>query len=46
MKIGLIGVGELGKAIAGNVLKAGYGLAVYDVRREQAESVVAQVVVG
>jgi 3-hydroxyisobutyrate dehydrogenase len=42
MKIGLIGVGELGKAIAGNVLKAGHGLAVYDARREQAGSVLAQ----
>lgn len=42
MKVGLIGVGELGKAIAGNVLKAGHGLAVYDARREQAESVLAR----
>jgi 3-hydroxyisobutyrate dehydrogenase len=42
MKVGLIGVGELGKAIAGNMLKAGHTLLVYDTRREQAESILAR----
>ena len=42
MNVGLIGVGELGKAIAGNMLKAGHALAVYDARREQVESVLAR----
>ncbi len=39
MKIGLIGVGELGKAIAGNMLRAGHTLMVYDAQREQAEPI-------
>ena len=42
MKVGLIGIGELGKAIAGNMLKAGHELIVYDARREQAESMLAR----
>lgn len=42
MKIGLIGVGELGKAIAANMLKAGHTLFLYDARPEQAHSILAQ----
>ncbi len=34
MKIGLIGIGELGIAIAKNMIKAGHDLHVYDARPE------------
>lgn len=34
MKVGLIGVGELGRAIAANMLKAGHELFLYDPRPE------------
>lgn len=32
MKVGLIGIGELGIAVAKNMLKAGHDLVVYDTR--------------
>jgi len=41
MNVGLIGTGELGKAIAGNMLKAGHTLTVYDSRPEAAAKIVA-----
>jgi 3-hydroxyisobutyrate dehydrogenase len=37
MKIGFIGLGNMGMGISSNILKAGFSLAVYDVRREAAE---------
>ncbi len=37
MKIGLIGTGELGKAIGANMLKAGHDLVVHDWRKEAAD---------
>jgi 3-hydroxyisobutyrate dehydrogenase len=37
MKIGFIGVGNIGAPIAGQLLKAGYDLAVHDKRRAAAE---------
>ena len=37
MKIGLIGTGELGKAIGSNMLKAGHDLVVHDRRKEAAD---------
>ncbi|MCP4361942.1 MAG: NAD(P)-dependent oxidoreductase [Chloroflexi bacterium] len=40
MKIGLIGIGELGIAIAKNMLKAGHTLCVYDLNREAMERAV------
>ncbi len=42
MEIGLIGIGELGKAIAGNLLKAGLNLHIHDLNRAAAEPVLAQ----
>jgi 3-hydroxyisobutyrate dehydrogenase-like beta-hydroxyacid dehydrogenase len=36
MRIGFIGLGTMGASIAGNLQKAGYALAVHDVRREAA----------
>jgi len=38
MKIGFIGVGNIGAPIAGQLLKAGYSLLVHDLRREAAET--------
>ena len=42
MKIGLIGIGELGFAIAKNMLKAGHELTVYDPRPEATEAIAAR----
>lgn len=42
MKVGLIGVGELGVAIGKNMLKAGHELLVYDPRPEAMTAVVAK----
>ena len=42
MKIGLIGVGELGIAIAKNMLKAGHALIVFDTRQEVLDDCVAR----
>ncbi|MGI9306788.1 MAG: NAD(P)-binding domain-containing protein, partial [Gammaproteobacteria bacterium] len=36
MKIGLIGLGTMGSAVAANVLRAGFALSVYDIKREKA----------
>jgi 3-hydroxyisobutyrate dehydrogenase-like beta-hydroxyacid dehydrogenase len=41
MKIGFIGVGNIGAPIAGQLLKAGYTLVVHDLRRSAAEELVA-----
>ena len=41
MKLGFIGLGNLGKPLAMNLLKAGYGLTVYDLRREAADNLIA-----
>ncbi len=42
MKLGFIGTGAMGSRMAANLLKAGHQLAVYDVRREQAEPLLTQ----
>ena len=34
MRVGFIGLGNMGNPIAANVLKAGHNLTVYDLRRE------------
>jgi len=41
MKIGFIGIGNIGAPIAGQLLKAGHELTVHDLRREVAESLLA-----
>ena len=41
MKIGLIGLGIMGKPMAKNILKAGYDLTVSDLNRANVEEVVA-----
>ncbi|MBV8776272.1 MAG: NAD(P)-dependent oxidoreductase [Alphaproteobacteria bacterium] len=41
MKIGFIGVGNIGAPIAGQLLKAGHALVVNDLRREAAEPLLA-----
>ena len=41
MKIGFIGVGNIGAPIAGQLLKAGYELLVHDLRREAAAGLLA-----
>jgi 2-hydroxy-3-oxopropionate reductase len=40
-KIGFIGLGIMGKPMAMNLIKAGYSLTVYDVKREPVKEVVA-----
>ncbi|MEM7334854.1 MAG: NAD(P)-dependent oxidoreductase [Chloroflexota bacterium] len=42
MKLGLIGIGELGIAVAQNMLKAGHDLVVFDTRSEVIEDCVAR----
>lgn len=41
-KIGFIGLGRMGKPMAINILKAGFELAVYDLRRDPMDELVAQ----
>lgn len=41
MKIGFIGVGNIGAPIAGQLLRAGHALAVHDLRREAAGALIA-----
>jgi 3-hydroxyisobutyrate dehydrogenase len=41
MKIGFIGVGNIGAPVAGQLLKAGHELSVHDLRREAAEPLIA-----
>jgi 3-hydroxyisobutyrate dehydrogenase len=41
MKIGFIGVGNIGAPIAGQLLAAGHALLVHDIRREAADGLVA-----
>ena len=41
MKIGFIGVGNIGAPIAGQLLKAGHTLLVHDIRRSSAEKLLA-----
>ena len=37
----LIGLGNMGQPMAANILKAGYPLAIYDIRRDRGESLEA-----
>ena len=46
MKIGLIGLGIMGKPMAKNMLKAGYDLTVYDLNAAAVEEIVAVGAVG
>ena len=41
MKIGFIGVGNIGAPIVGQLLRAGYQLVVHDLRRAAAEKLLA-----
>jgi 3-hydroxyisobutyrate dehydrogenase len=41
MNVGFIGVGNIGAPIAGQLLKAGHALVVYDLRREAANTLLA-----
>src|SRR6266849_7272681 len=41
MKVGFIGVGNIGAPIAGQLLKAGHALAVHDLRRAAADELLA-----
>jgi 2-hydroxy-3-oxopropionate reductase len=40
-KIGMIGIGNMGKPMAMNLLRAGYPLTVYDINPRAVEEVVA-----
>ena len=42
MKVGFIGTGNIGSPMAGHILRAGFDLFVHDVRRDAAESLVAE----
>lgn len=37
MKVGIIGLGQMGKGMAANLVKAGFGTTVYDIRLEPCE---------
>ena len=41
MNIGFIGLGNIGGAVAANLLRAGFSLTVHDLRREAAEPLLA-----
>jgi len=41
MKVGFIGVGNIGAPIAGQLMKAGHSLTVHDLRREAAEALLS-----
>ena len=41
MKVGFIGLGNMGNPMAANVLAAGYDMTVYDIRREKGENLEA-----
>src|ERR1700722_15860638 len=41
MKVGFIGVGNIGAPIAGQLLRAGHALVVHDLRREAAAALLA-----
>jgi 3-hydroxyisobutyrate dehydrogenase len=41
MKVGFIGIGNIGAPIAGQLLKAGHSLIVHDLRREAADALVS-----
>src|SRR5262245_13959106 len=41
VKVGFIGVGSIGRPMAGQLLRAGHQLAVHDMRREHAEPLIA-----
>ena len=41
MKIGFIGIGNIGAPIAGQLLRAGHALSVHDIRREAADGLLA-----
>jgi 3-hydroxyisobutyrate dehydrogenase len=41
MKIGFIGIGNIGAPIAGQLLKAGHSLTIHDLRRDSAEALLA-----
>ena len=41
MKVGFIGLGNMGNPMAANVLRAGFDLTVHDLRREAAENLLA-----
>jgi 3-hydroxyisobutyrate dehydrogenase len=41
MKVGFIGVGNIGAPIAGQLLKAGHSLVVHDLRREAAAALLS-----
>jgi 3-hydroxyisobutyrate dehydrogenase len=39
MKVGFIGLGNMGMGMSANLLKAGFPLAVHDVRKERADTI-------
>jgi 3-hydroxyisobutyrate dehydrogenase-like beta-hydroxyacid dehydrogenase len=41
MKVGFIGLGTMGKGMAGSIRRAGYEMVVHDLRREAAESLLS-----
>ena len=41
MKVGMVGLGTMGAAVARNILRAGFALTVYDLAREKASSLEA-----
>src|SRR5688500_13789967 len=42
MQLGLIGLGNMGRPMAANLMTAGYSLTIHDIRREAAEELVGR----
>lgn len=42
MKLGFLGTGVMGKGMVANLLRAGYAVTIYDLRRDRAEPLLAQ----
>ena len=40
-KIGLIGLGNMGSAVAKNILRANFSLSIYDIRKEAGDKLIA-----
>src|SRR4029453_11895588 len=41
-RVGFIGLGRMGRPMAGNILSAGFALDVYDLRRDSADELIAR----
>ena len=45
-KVGVIGLGNMGSAVAKNILRANFPLSVYDIRKEASDNLLKLVLFG